>query len=390
MDNSLCHSVKSKSNLNIQCSNKKKNNENFCGIHLNSKNLILFKPPNLFKNNLDILINSENIKMDINSDIKIVDENNVVVCNEKNNKEIYTKSELFEKVLNKENLSVFTLRKSIKHNGLSQFIDTKKSKQELLKLLLTYIEKERYYLSNENSITIVQSIYRMWNIYRRTKCNNDTDILTFTDKYEIESKYFYAFYDTISNKYYAYDIRTLLEIIYSNYPSCPYTFRKFSDSEKDKIISYSKLIQSKGVNLMIEQTPLSIEEQIDIKIKDVFYKINMLDNYTDPNWFKNLHLVQLIELYIRTEDVWNYRSMMSFESKKKIVENGTVFTIPPHIVKTFKSRLKLQEIILNEYERMITEGINIEEKKLGALLILSALVEVSHEAAHALPHLMQI
>ena len=39
---------------------------------------------------------------------------------------------------------------------------------------------------------------------------------------------------------------------------------------------------------------------------------------------------------------------------------------------------------------MITEGINIEEKKLGAILILTALVEVSHEAAHALPHLMQI
>ena len=39
---------------------------------------------------------------------------------------------------------------------------------------------------------------------------------------------------------------------------------------------------------------------------------------------------------------------------------------------------------------MITEGINIEEKKLGAILILTALVEVSHEAEHALPHLMQI
>jgi hypothetical protein len=385
MDNSLCNSVKNKSNLNIQCTNKKKNNEIFCGVHLNSKN------PILFKNNLDILINSQNIKMDLDINIDIVDENNMVICdNKKENKQIYTKSELFEKVLNKENLTVFALRKSIKNNGLSQFIDTKKSKQELLKLLLTYIEKERFYLSNENSIIMIQSIYRMWNIFRRKICNNDTDILTFTDKYEIESKYFYAFYDSFTNKYYAYDIRTLLQIINSNYPSCPYTFRKFTDSEKDQIIEYSHIIQNKGVNLMIEQKPLSIEEQIDIKIKDVFYKINMLDNYTDPNWFKNLHIGQLIELYIRTEDLWNYRTMMSLESKKKIVQSGLVFTIPPQIVKTFKSRLKLQEIILNEYDRMITEGINIEEKKFGAILILTALVEVSHEAAHALPHLMQI
>ena len=354
MDNSLCNSIKNKSNLNIQCTNKKKNNEIFCGTHLNSKN------PILFKNNLDILINSENIKMDLDINIDIVDENNMIIHDDKKHiKEIYTKSELFEKVLNKENLSVFTLRKSIKYNGLSQFIDTKKSKQELLKLLLKYIEKERYYLSNENSIIIIQSIYRMWNIFRRKICNNDTDILTFTDKYEIESKYFYAFYDIFTNKYYAYDIRTLLEIIYSNYPSCPYTFRKFTDLEKDKINTYSKFIQNKGINLIIEQKPLSFEEQIDIKIKDIFYKINMLDNYTDPNWFKNLHTVQLIELYIRTEDIWNYRSMMSSESKKKIVQTGTVFTIPHQIIKTFKSRLKLQEIILNEYKRMITEGINI-------------------------------
>jgi len=55
-----------------------------------------------------------------------------------------------------------------------------------------------------------------------------------------------------------------------------------------------------------------------------------------------------------------------------------------------KSKLKLQNIILNDYLRLINEGINRDEKKLGAILILTGLVEVSFEAADALPHLIQI
>ena len=39
---------------------------------------------------------------------------------------------------------------------------------------------------------------------------------------------------------------------------------------------------------------------------------------------------------------------------------------------------------------MISNGIDINEKKLGAILVLSALVEVSPEAFEAMPHLAQI
>ena len=97
-----------------------------------------------------------------------------------------------------------------------------------------------------------------------------------------------------------------------------------------------------------------------------------------------------MEVYVRTEDIWNYRSSMDLESKKRIVNHGTVFNIPIPIIKTLKSKIKLQNIILNDYIRLITEGINREEKKLGAILILTGLVEVSIDASDALPHLIQI
>ena len=90
------------------------------------------------------------------------------------------------------------------------------------------------------------------------------------------------------------------------------------------------------------------------------------------------------------EDIWNYRSNMTIESKKNIVENGNVFNVPLNIIKLQKSKIKMQNIILNEFYRLINEGINREEKKLGAILILTGLVEISIEAADALPHLIQI
>ena len=37
-----------------------------------------------------------------------------------------------------------------------------------------------------------------------------------------------------------------------------------------------------------------------------------------------------------------------------------------------------------------SNGIDINEKKLGAILVLSSIVEISVDAANALPHLVQV
>ena len=116
----------------------------------------------------------------------------------------------------------------------------------------------------------------------------------------------------------------------------------------------------------------------------------MLDNYTNHNWFKNLCLNELIQLYTKMEDIWVFRTNMTIEARNNIVNGGIAFNIPIPIIKYQKSKLKMQHILLDEFLRLINEGINREEKKLGAILILTGLVEVSYEAAQALPHLVQI
>ena len=378
----FCNSVKSKLNINLQCCNKPKINELFCGKHLNSNNLILFNKTSIDISSTTNILNDNDIINDI-INIELIEKDD-------DSRKIYTKDELFEKILTNTYISIYSLRKSIKTCKLNKFIDTKQTKQELIKNMKDIIQKERYYTFNQKSIILIQSVYRMWKIYRRKLCSNTTDILTFTDIYDIEEKFFYIFNDNIRQKKYGYDIRTLIQIINSDYPSCPYTLRSFTENEKLEINKYTEKLIKNGLDLGFEKNILTPEEEIEMKIKDVFHRINMLDNYTNPEWFKNLQLHQLIELYVKAEDVWIYRSMMSLESKKKIVHNGVAFTIPVPIIKTYKSKMKLQHIILDEFNRFVTEGINNEEKKLGAILILTALVEVSHDAADALPHLIQI
>ena len=394
-----CHSIKGKYNFNTQCTNKPKIGSFLCGKHINCKNVVYFNLNNI--NNLDIInnINETFLELPVVSTVvspksnepKNKEEDKMNKENKDNNdKKIYERLELYERIINNISTSIYSIRKSIKYCKLNGFINTKNSKQVLIADLKKFIAKERYYEANKAKLILVQSIMRKWLIHRRAKCSNDTDILTFTCKYEIPSQYFYVFYDAITKKRYAYDIRTLVEIINSDYLSCPYTFRKFTDDERNRIMNYAKKLEEKNIIIKIEKPELNEKEEIEMRMKDVFHKINMLDNYTDHTWFKNLNLHQLINLYVITEDIWNYRSNMTSEAKCKIVKNGTVFNIPIQFIKSQKSVSKMQDILLTDFMRCITEGEDINEKKLGAILILTGLVEVSVSAAIALPHLIQV
>jgi hypothetical protein len=286
-------------------------------------------------------------------------------------------------------MDIYTIRTSIKNSSLSKIIQTKQSKSNLLNELNKIILQERFYKNNVYFIIKIQSHIRKWIIRRRAICINDCDILGMVDKYEIPSIYFYPFYDDLRNKYYAYDIRSLNNLIHSNYCNCPYTLRMFNEEEKEKVNKYIYNLGKYGI-IIQEEILLDETQELEMKIKDLFYNINMLDNYTNHEWFLSLNIVSLINLYIKAEDIWNYRAMLSQEAKEKIIGNEIIFEIPINLIKYSKSITFMRTILLRIFNAMISNGIDINEKKLGAILVLSALVEVSPEAFEAMPHLAQI
>ena len=359
-NNNLYLSIKSKKDIYTQCPHKKKKNSDFCGKH--QINPIYFK------------VNNDN------------DNNN----EEQKAESILTVNELFTNVQENKSMLISIIRKSIKNIYLKNFINTKLSKQNLIIQLKNQIIKERYYLNNEDRITKVQSIIRMFLKRYRYNCVNEIDILTMTNKMGIETPYFYRFHNLSNNKNYAYDIRLLYILINSNYPSCPYTFREFTDDEKNKIMNYIHYkLELNNINVIIKKE-LSEDEIIENKIKDLFYKINMLDNYTNHKWFMDLNLIKLIKLYIAAEDIWNYRSSLTIQAKYNIIQNNHIFNVPVILLKKIKSINNMRNILIDTFDIMVSNGIDINEKKLGAILVLSSLVEVSPDAAHALPHLIQV
>ena len=50
----------------------------------------------------------------------------------------------------------------------------------------------------------------------------------------------------------------------------------------------------------------------------------------------------------------------------------------------------MENFILDEFDRFVTDGVTVEERKMGAMWMLRALVDVSSEAANALPYLVQV
>lgn len=349
----MCASIKSKKENNLRCPFKKKGNTDFCGKH--QINPIYFKE-NIVKEEVEIL--------SVNHLIRYVSEN--------------------------KNLSVNILRKSIKNCYLKNFINTKLSKKNIIIGIKQLIEKERYYLCNEDKIIKIQSTIRMFLKKYRYSCFNDVDILTMNNKMDIENPYFYRFYNKVNQKYYGYDIRLLENLINSNYKSCPYTLRNFEESEINIVKNYIDEKLLKNNIFLKEEVKLSQNEIIENNAKELFYKINMLDNYTNHKWFFDLDLLQLMKLYISAEDIWNYRSLLSDQAKFNIIGSNHIFNIPVLKIKKIKSVNKLREILIKTFDIMISCGIDINEKKLGAILVLSSLVEISVDAANALPHLIQV
>ncbi len=372
-----CAATSSKIKFNEQCGNKRKPDSIFCGVHSNVSNDRIFKPI------LEMTLKNNDLKENvIENVIENVSENIILDDSELNN--------IINDNLKINALSVTILRNYIKnHNILNNIINCKGSKQSIINELKLYFNNNTQY--NVKKIIIIQSLYRRWSVLRRKKCCNTEDIVTMDLIYDIPIKYFYIFNDKVTKKKYGYDIRFFSKLFFDNSvkPKCPYTLREFDLIEIVMIQKYIEKVKSLNITLDIEKPKLTKEQEIQHKCVDIFLRMDMLDNYTQSKWFLDLTQNELLKFYENSRDIWNYRIQMPIEQKRNIINDGVAFTLP--IIYLAKlNRIALQNMVLREIDRFISEGINREEKKLGAMIMLTALVEVSGDAAQALPHLVQI
>ena len=145
-------------------------------------------------------------------------------------------------------------------------------------------------------------------------------------------------------------------------------------------------------NVEFEKDVLNETQILMQKVMKVFQRIDSFNYNTNINWFLNLNFYLLKKLYFYLEDIWNWRAQLTFESKKKIVKYGVLFN---HYIlikylkhDTNKNMKKLQELILDDMNKLVFRGETEQDSSLGALYILIALAMVSPECADSMPWLL--
>jgi hypothetical protein len=232
-----------------------------------------------------------------------------------------------------------------------------------------------------------QSYCRRFLSRRRFLTVNHEDFYTMDFKFDIPSNYYFCLKHNIGVSF-SFDIRSLERLIATSHIN-PYTSTPISQTNLAKIKYHIVDLRSRGLWKNIEESVLTVDQELRLKMVHVFHEFDMLDNYTDYTWFEELSLGQLKQLYRFCKELWNYKAQLSRQQKMLIVRNGEAFTMSINIVGNMKDIKKLQNIILDEFNRFATEGANLQEKKLGVILMLTALVNVSQRASIGLPQFVQ-
>ena len=383
--NNICM-ARMKSNLNIRCSKIKKPNCDFCGIHMRAKNVIRF-----------------------NEDIP------KHYC-PKINSNIIGKSGVPMEVINYDDLknSHFNSKKfNYRHilYSLQQYkLNNLKNKQKNFNLLQSYLiesyNKNKYYRENIDKINILTKKYKQYHFrkinkargigyFNRSLINNTTDFLNFTDINDIPAMYLITFKDNL-NFIYGFDIRSLLSYIEeldSNTINNPYTQKTFTKTFIDNIYildNYNKHTQK--INPTIHNQPTqNITPELKVKrlCVSIFQRMDELELYTQASWFLDLNVIRLKKLYFLIEDIWNYRARLTPVLKKKFVTNGIAFNWPIFYIKNLTNKIKIQNILLNEFKKFVYQGTTKADCVTASYWILMGLTIVSPAAASGCPSLVQ-
>ena len=307
----------------------------------------------------------------------------------------------YDSRLNKFNGFIYV--KDIKFTLKKYNLDSKGKKDLLLERLTNFYKNIYRYEKYLDYITKIQALFKGILVRSRLKlkgpgflnknlCNNEEDFYTFENKNEIKDEYFFSYRDSDGFIYF-YDVRSLSKLLESSKIN-PYNMKEIPIDAIDKLQKRVEYMKNKKIDIYHEKPKLNPKQQFNNKVLTIFQKIDMLNAFaggTQVEWFHNLSFIQLKQLYKSLEDIWNYRSEINEQQKRDIVPLNNVFKYNMSKVMNLSSnyKLKLQNILLDEIDKLISSSPSKIHRSTGCYYVLIALVEVSPECANQMPWLIQ-
>lgn len=375
--------------INSQCCYKRKYGQ-YCGFH-KDKRLRIDQPlPHNYKNYLKNLSNEPNKKpaLRLKTKVEIINNNDI-------NKIISVNDYL-------RGVHLRSLVKDIKYTLSYYGQPTTGKKAVLLDRLSRYFNEIIIYEPHMDKIKMIQRNYRMHlsrkllrvrgpGYFDRKLCVNDYDFYTCQDKEEIEDKYFISYKDH-KNFIYCFDVRSLQKLIQnsnSQIPINPYSLSEFPVNVLANIEHIINHLTQNGQYEDFDEPEMTAEQLHRDKIVSVFHKLDELDNHTKTEWFTKLTTKSLNKFYHSLIDIWTYRAGLTDTIRDAIVPGGQLFKLNQTQLSHIKSRKKVQSIIIDVIDKLISSAEVRSDRVLGSLYVLTALSEVSKECAQANQFLFQ-
>jgi len=256
-------------------------------------------------------------------------------------------------------------------------------------------------IKNLNSILVIQKNFRIYNLrknvklrgfacYNRDICVNQTDFYTMEDISDIPNNEFYSYTD--DNKFtYGFHIDSIWELIKKkkNKILNPYNRDLFKEDMKDQVTVLHKI---KKQNIKVDKNKISLQLLVKSKCIDLFSKIDMFGYQTQIEWLYNQSPVTLRYFYRKLVNLWNYKLGLSYDLKDRILPSGDLININRNIsnpsITSNNNKYKLLDKILFVLDALVTQSSNLDDRNMGAIIILHALAEISNDCVTSNPWLL--
>ena len=232
-------------------------------------------------------------------------------------------------------------------------------------------------------------------VYNRSLCTNETDFFSTDSLADISNCLFFSYKDS-DNHVYGFDIRSINQLIQrarvsGETAANPFTRNSISETVVRRVAKQVRWLHARHMQTEWEPlAPPTPEQQIRMKIVDLFHKIDELNYYSSPNWFIDLDQRGQRKFYTELQAIWTHRAGLSMVQKNTIVPNFTqkIFRHAPWAL-VDQSIESLQKLNMNTIKTLISSATDKNDRILGAMYVVSALTIVSRQARDAYPWLYE-
>jgi len=222
---------------------------------------------------------------------------------------------------------------------------------------------------------------------------NSTDFFSMEDIVGIPRHMLFSYIGS-DKMIYSFDVRSISMLIEKNIDTevqNPYNRQPITEKQLAKAMKFIRWCRRKNIDTRWAPiAPDTPDQRFQMKVTDLFQKIDELGYYTSSLWFIGLSQHGLRKFYVEIYDIWYHRAGLSNDVRSKII---------PYPARPF--RYSLRDIIGSrnldllrkanmELIRMFVSAANEQsDRSTGAMYVLTAMTLVCKECAESYPWLYE-